>query len=179
MFSPKQQHTSQVSSLSYKSRLERAKERTTDDDDDERTSSVCVLYTTTTLKRCEEIILLRTQFYYYYRCFFFILFFFFLVSIISKNNEIKMEKKTSMKTLNRDLRKKKHTHEETQTFEKYFLVRVWSQGETFLNNTTQQQHKKFLYDSHSYYTLSLSLSLHHSLLLSPHQSAFVLRSKTR
>jgi|TARA_B100000073_G_scaffold194637_1_gene161172 hypothetical protein len=32
-----------------------------------------------------------------------------------------MEKKTSMKTLNRDLRKKKHTHEETQTFEKYFL----------------------------------------------------------
>jgi len=120
VFSPKQQHTSQVSSLSYKSRLERAKERTTDDDDDERTSSVCVLYTTTTLKRCEEIILLRTQFYYYYRCFFFILFFF-LVSIISNNNEIKMEKKTSMKTLNRDLRKKKHTHEETQTFEKYFL----------------------------------------------------------
>ena len=88
-----------------------------------------------------------------------------------------MEKKTSMKTLNRDLRKKKHTHEETQTFEKYFLVRVWSQGETFLNN--KHNNTKSFCTTLILIILSLSLSLHHSLLLSPHQSAFVLRSKTR
>ena len=34
------------------------------------------------------------------------------------NNTKKEEKMMTMKTLNRDLRKKKHTHEETQTFEK-------------------------------------------------------------
>ena len=70
-----------------------------------------------------------------------------------------MEKKTSMKTLNRDLRKKKHTHEEKQTFEKYFLVRVWSQGETFLNNNTTTTQKVFVRLSFVLYSLSLSLSI--------------------
>lgn len=61
--------------------------------------------------------------YYYAHSFiiivaFFLSCFFFFVSIISNNNEIKMEKKTSMKTLNRDLRKKKHTRRD-KTFEKY------------------------------------------------------------
>ena len=61
--------------------------------------------------------------YYYAHSFiiivaFFLSCFFFFVSIISNYNEIKMEKKTSMKTLNRDLRKKKHTRRD-KTFEKY------------------------------------------------------------
>ena len=80
----------------------------------------------------------------------------------TKNNP----KKKSMKTLNRDLRKKKHTKRQ-----KLWKVEYGLKEKLFW---TTQQHKKFLY-SHSYYTLSLSITLS----LSPHQSAFVLWSKTR
>ena len=50
---------------------------------------------------------------------------------------------------------KKEAHEETKTLKS----RVWSQGETFLNNTTTQ--KVFVLSF-----LLYSLSLHHSLALS-------------